>query len=226
MTQGETCLLFGCDASTESDIIASMKLIEMDVLRAESIEEAKRAMLEMKPKLVFARCDVSGDSNPAVELSKNVKSHVDLQTTPIVLLHEKDEPGYEKTNIFEASLKLPVEFPTFTQQVRKLIEHFEKHPPEPREIPDEDLASVASHQQQKAEAICEVESSDRERGGSMTPLDKRMVVAYGIQMRLLEVLRSDMRFQNAGLETLPEVVAEVTAEVCREFNVSELIQGE
>ena len=54
-------------------------------------------------------------------------------------------------------------------------------------------------------------------------LDRRMIVAYGIQLAVMRKLESDERFKAAKLENLPELLAVLTAEICEEYDFDKLL---
>ncbi|MCB0332211.1 MAG: hypothetical protein KDD55_01860 [Bdellovibrionales bacterium] len=212
---GGTCILLESDDAVINDITYSLKLIDLEVLVAESLEDAKDLLEEQRPELIIVRGHVVGDSDAGFRLADEVRSHPQFSTVPVMLLCAEGEHDSldELPESFVAELKLPVEFPTFTKNVRAILQELEESPLEP----------VAENQQDTSHW------RDRNEGGATSlpsvfnPLDKRMMVAYGVQFTVLEQLRNDEEFQQAKLGEIPEILAAVTEQVCRDLDVKKLM---
>ncbi len=214
MSRG-TCILLESDEAVINDISYSLKLIDLEVMVVASLDEAKDLLEEERPELVLVRGHVLGDSEAGFRLADEVRGHPDFSTVPVMLLRAEGE--YEELSelpeSFVAELKLPVEFPTFTKQARALLEELERNPLEPASQTN----AATSHWNANGASRDSVESSQ------LKPLDKRMVIAYGVQLTVLEALRQDSDFSTAKLAEIPEVLARVTEEVCHNLDVKKLM---
>ncbi|MCB0353771.1 MAG: hypothetical protein KDD64_09610 [Bdellovibrionales bacterium] len=241
------CLLLEADRSIVRDVQTSLKLIDLDVKVAKSVDAAKGIVLDGEPpRLVFVRPALPDDEQAGVKLAQNIKIHPLLRSCPVVLLRHKEEMAHLNSlpKNFDAELFLPVAFPSFTKEVRSLIEHFRENPiPQATEAEQLSMASSAieprgsagGSRESSAGGFADEQSEDVAAqlsggapGGEVdtpTPnmfLSRRLMIAYGIHIAVLDRLRQSSEFATAPLEELPAIVQRVTDAVVSDFDAEKL----
>jgi hypothetical protein len=66
-------------------------------------------------------------------------------------------------------------------------------------------------------------SGDSTPSTGETPLGRRQLIAYGIQLEVFKRLQDSAEFRGCSLEDLPRLVAETTKTVCDLVNIRELL---
>ncbi|MDC0357636.1 hypothetical protein OAO01_02390 [Oligoflexia bacterium] len=210
MVNQGACLLLECDEQVISDVRTSMSLIKMPVRLAHSVEEAKKVLLEKHPTIVLARLCTQEDDRAGVRLAQDLAAHPELRRVPVLALCQPNEIDLfaDDLELFFGQILLPVEFPTFTKCVQEYLDILESGEVSP-------VANLAeSIEQGPGEPVA---SADRK---GAVALEKRMVVAYSIQLAVLEALRDSQAFAEGSPEQIPQIVADMTKQICLKYDMA------
>ncbi|MCI5064426.1 hypothetical protein MRY87_01730 [bacterium] len=258
--EGKGCVVLASDAETIGDIKTSLSLLKMSVRGGTTVPAAKAELLnDPAPVIILVEEDLRGKTGAGRELAESLQGHPTLSGVPVCRL-VTDLEGLAEEALFATAFKVPVEFPTFTREVKKflleggavsapsdsapsdsasavavsevpsgqLTEEAQPEasapvtPTEPEEVvpPFQESAVVASgiSGEKRSE-----ESSEKGAVGHRL-LNRRLLVAYGIQLAVLDALERDSEFLSASLEELPGLVTQATERIAQEFDLSEVLE--
>ena len=109
----------------------------------------------------------------------------------------------------------------FTQQVMKAVEV--DGTVELNSMEKQSSLQFKERENQEVSSSQNSERVKRLKSSAIKLVDRRMIVAYGIQLAVIRELKSDEEFLHVSIEDLPQRVAEVTRKVCEEYNFQELL---
>lgn len=206
MKQSNAVLLLESEEQVIRDVICSLRLIDVPVLASASVTEAKQSALNDKPCLILVRLRIQGDDAAGLALARDLAGDQDLRDVPVVLLCTASERRLveEHTDLFDAQISLPVEFPLFTRQVQGILQRLSGEREHPRE-----LKLLRSETVEKGEVRID---------GNADVLYRNLGIISAIQHSVWENLRRDERVGKIPPEQMPGLVAEATREVCSKFN--------
>jgi CheY-like chemotaxis protein len=214
MSEHEICVVLENDTGTLEDISSSMGLIQCTVVSASSVSEAVAQVEKHMPGFVLARVQTNLEPLAGVLLAQELASNPDLAHIPVIALYyAKEETQFaEELERFVNRFEIPVRFPDFTRQVKEYLDSL-------------DLDEGQKFQAATAEAGGN--SGLKQRGGSGQPgsvaLKRRIIIAYAIQLEVLRQLEANEDFQRASSEEIPGIVGRVTAGVCADFRIGEIV---
>lgn len=205
-TAVSSVLLVEPDEAVIKDVVCSLRLIDIPVSSARTIEEAVELAQQKIPTLILTRTKIATDSQAGQKLVEKLRQDSGLQALPVYALCTSSELEMlgDFREFFTGVVPLPVEFPAFPEQIKKIV-----------------AFDSASHSiTEPAEAVLvRVERQGIPEVASDKPVDieikdRNFSVAYAIQSRVLQELESDGRIHHARLEQVPGIVNQVTARVC------------
>lgn len=205
-TAVSSVLLVEPDEAVIKDVVCSLRLIDIPVSSARTIEEAFEIAQKKLPTLILTRTKIATDDQAGQKLVEKLRQDLGLQSLPVYALctsSELDMLG-EVRGLFTGVVPLPVEFPAFPEQIKKIV--------------DFDATSHTITEPAQA-VLAQVERQEIPETASDKPVDieikdRNFSVAYAIQSRVLQELESDGRIHHARLEQVPGIVNQVTARVC------------
>lgn len=204
--------LVDSDPQVINDVTCSLRLVNVPLASATSVDDAKRLLAEVKPNLILVRPTIQGDKQAGARVIEYISLQDELKAIPLVALVTHNERHHIERvrSMCTGELLLPVEFPTFTQQVMSFIAGGKTGGR--KEAKPAQVALASENGESRAAQPAAVSSA-------ATPTsDARLVSAYAIQLAVLEQLKSNESFQRASLGEVPKIVAEVTNQVCLSFS--------
>lgn len=227
MSGAGCCVVLVEDEKILGDIQTSLQLVKVPLRAAVSVEDVKKLMLSRKPALVLARVHTPSEEKAALQLANDIEAHPELRNIPVVALYFENElEEYElNSDLFFAKLLLPVEFPTFAKDFKILWDELNSgleltSSSKPVLEEDEDISPPDAS---KFQEVPEPGREPETRGSQGNVLEKRLVLAYALQMAVLEALKRDKEFLVAMPDEIPDVVARVTKRVCSEYRIEAIV---
>ena len=220
-------LLVESDEFVVKDVTASLRLANIPVMVAHSLSEVEKILGEVRPGMLLIRAGVGADD----EINQFVKRFVsrqDIEQIPIVLLMKNSERTRVETSVkyCRGTVGLPVEFPAFTYRIQELFAARTVVP----KVDEAELPTSSGVPEGAPSSEPTEKSSKRSTKGSSAPrvespgaratirgVDDRMVVAYSIQLLVLEAIRKNPAFESANVEEVPKLVAEITNRICLSY---------
>ncbi|MCB0319492.1 MAG: hypothetical protein KDD60_01120, partial [Bdellovibrionales bacterium] len=222
--EGKSCVVCVHDKDSLTDIQHSLKMLKLSVRGATDLVHARAELISgEEPALILVEGDAEDRDGVIRDFVRSVKSHPSLYRAPVCLMVQVEEGEKESApSLAQVSapvdgvLHLPVEFPNFSREVRRMLEQYvppvgavangdgsEKVVPAPlQEVAPKVGAGV------KVEAPLGGQSVKTNGVSNVTSqvarlLDRRLVVAYGLQLAILEQLERDERFLRAEADEIP-----------------------
>ncbi|MCB0329402.1 MAG: hypothetical protein KDD70_07055 [Bdellovibrionales bacterium] len=249
--ENTSCVVLASSDDIIADIKTSLSLLKMNVRGALDATRAKAELLAGDPPvLALVEEDLPGKPGEGLSIADAIKNHPTLSGIPVCLLKTDFEDGDDVPAHFDGVFKIPVEFPTFTRQVKKFFEEFEGGTASspvnrsPSSLGTEqgdgdvgvqdsipfDLESSSSESYGKLQKPLEPSREHKTAETIVTEnaarlFDRRLVLAYGIQLAVLEALERDEAFQIASVSEIPEILSRVTERVAYEFDLSGLLES-
>ena len=219
MSEGRSLLLLEENEGVIKDVVCSMRLIGIAVQVAHSVAECHSLALSLKPALVLVRARIKSSAQAAHELRARFAKDPEVCRLPLVVIGTSSELALLGTDDFGGQIAVPVEFPTFANEVQKklvgLAGILSSRAPAP---------AAGECQLAVPEKASEVPPAGSEAHGlSARPesmsLENKLLAVYAIQMAVLDELKGSAAFLDAAPSEVAGRVAEVTAKVCKSFNV-------
>ncbi|RMG39756.1 MAG: hypothetical protein D6719_12565 [Candidatus Dadabacteria bacterium] len=210
-------VLFDSDPGVIEDVICSMRLVNIPVHKAESVEAAKKVIFDERPALVLARAKVKDDTKASARLVRELHRSPGLGRIPVVVLCRPSERELveDDLDLFSGQIELPVEFPAFTQRVQDFISNPVVRKPtiKPAATPVEEAADISSADNQP-----EIEQSSDSQAEIELPVhDERLLLLYSLQQDVVEHLKQDREFLDLPLYEVPRYIAQVTHSLAAKF---------
>ena len=195
-------LVFESDAAILKDITCSLRLIGLIAEPIFSFAAVKQALEQDAVDLMLVRAVWVGDQAAKASLLEAVKAAKRTKVVLLVTASEREQLRALGEECFGV-LQLPVEFPTFPNLVADMVQAVE---------------TGAKRFVVESEALAGEGMASCER---LRPKDaaRNLLVAYDIQISVLDVLRRDGAIERVEIEKVPQVVASVTDAVCREWPI-------
>jgi hypothetical protein len=214
-------VLLASTAAVIKDVKDSLALIDMVVYPVATLGEAKKAIVDRSPTLILTVLAVKSDPNAGAKLAKDCAAHATLKSVPVVALLQKSDP---ESADFLYQVRLPVEFPRFTQQIQEVVAKASRREPiaASKPIKEPEPAPVAAKPVARAAAgkvaVAAAQPSPLRESPSHTAL-KRVGALLEIQRRALEIFEEKGGLEVAS-EGFTELVVESIKESCKEFDAS------
>ena len=201
-------LLLESDANTAADIVASISLLDLPVDVSASVAEAKSLLMDRQPLVVLARARVQGDAEAAKRLALEVSRLPSDSRPPVILAATESERHQLASELdqFAGQLKIPVEFPIFTQHVQQLLEELVWSVG--------GAIGIAAPEVSVASGIPQA-SIDLERPAT------RLELLYQVQLEVLKRLTQAGEVDKSEVHGFERRIADETSKVCAE--ISELL---
>jgi len=204
-------LLVEPDDAVARDISASMRLLNVPVMRVASREEVVSSLDVARPSLVLTRFANSADA----ELGLGVKAIVQERATdtPVVLLLTRTEESLHARMLgeFPARLSLPVQFPTFAHEVQALLTGVVLSPGGTR---------PTSNAPSPSDPLPEMEPSRSDSASD----ELKFLLACALTQEVVQRVRGHPRVGKLGMTDIPQLVRELTDTVCASYDVASFLR--
>jgi CheY-like chemotaxis protein len=196
MNSSESILLLSSEEDVIKDVVCSLSLVNLPVVITRNLNEARTAVSESVPKLILTRLAIKGNDKAGLDFARILATEINFSHIPVVALLRKGEQDLLQADAdsFAATIYLPVEFPTFTQQVQDVLTNTTINT-------SYGGALSASVNEKRTEATRE----------------QKLELVNHIHASVLDWLEKSQVFASAHLEDVPSLLAHITNEVCIKF---------
>jgi hypothetical protein len=204
-------LLLESEETVIKDVTCSLRLVDVPVIAFWDVAEAKRVAVERRPALILARARIRGDDQAGASLAMALAGEKLLDEMPVVVLYTQGEKELVESqrSFFFSEIGLPVEFPYFTNRVRNIMEEIRTR--------SQRAAGPESAAGKGALGVGKIEG--RAETGLAGEKDRRnMLIAYDIQLRVLDQLKRGDILSKVGEHQVPGIVESVTHQICAAFD--------
>lgn len=202
MTNSETILLVGSDEDVIKDVHTSLSLVNMPLVVARTLQDARRYLERATPRLILCRVHLRTQEKGGLQFARFVAQDHEFRHIPRVLLAKKPELEAlsAEMDFFYGHLLLPVVFPVFTQQVQALLQK---------------LTVQSSYE----EAPQPVKPPARNQFDPNSDPNYKFKIVQEIQTAVMNSLKASEVFYSARPDEIPDMLAQVTNELCTRYSV-------
>ncbi len=194
----KSILIIEGEQGLRAAIDAALSGLDYEVTEVDSIDGARRSLMQGLPDLVCSRVSVSGDEAAGFEFCGDLQSHPELSQVPVVLIgDELNEEQLSKASENGATgfLSWPVSEVILRNRVRAII-------PDLKEASGKPKASPAKAKPASAPA------------GASPEVDEKFQLVQDLLAQLLHNLKTSALLDVVETEDVPQVVYEMCRKVC------------